>query len=114
MFLKNSSLNFLFLFLSRTGPANELHIRLEECLYQFKCLETERKKVIRLNILVLIFQLRKWLFAKLKTEIEIMRLYPTSKLANQTNVQIPRLPANPSRVDRFIVDLFREYTKVIL
>ncbi len=41
-----------------------------------------------------------------------MRLYPTSKLASQTNIQIPRLPANPSRVDRFIVDLFREYTKV--
>ena len=42
-----------------------------------------------------------------------MRLFPTSKLTNQANFQIPRLPANPSRVDRFIVDLFREYTKVI-
>jgi hypothetical protein len=43
-----------------------------------------------------------------------MRLYSTSKLSNQTNIPIPRLPANPSRVDRFIVDLFREYTKVII
>ena len=61
-----------FIFFRRTGPANELHVRLEECLFQFKCLETERKK----------------------TEVEIMRLYPTSKLASQTNIQIPRLPAN--------------------
>lgn len=65
-------------------------------MYQFKCLETERKK----------------------TEVEIMRLYPTCKLSNNNNnnqnqnQQVPRLPANPSRVDRFIVDLFREYTKV--
>lgn len=29
----------------RTGPANELHIRLEECMNQFKCIENERKKV---------------------------------------------------------------------
>ena len=33
-------------YFSRTGPANELHVRLEEGLYQFRCLEIERKKVI--------------------------------------------------------------------
>lgn len=43
-----------------------------------------------------------------------MRLYPGIKLNVNQNLalQIPRIPANPSRVDRLIVDLFREYTKV--
>ena len=36
----------VFVTCRRTGPANELHVRLEETYEQFKQLENERKKVV--------------------------------------------------------------------
>jgi hypothetical protein len=50
----------------RTGPANELHIRLEEALYQFKCIEIERKKVFNSTLIALnvILQLNITLFCQ--------------------------------------------------
>lgn len=77
----------------RTGPANELHVRLEECLYQFKCLESERKRI----------------------EIEQSHLHMNKKQPTScASLPIPRLTNNPSRVDRLIVEAFREYNKTWL
>lgn len=80
----------------RTVPANELHVNIEECLYQLKCLEVERKKI--------------------ETELSYLNMNKqTSKpLLNPPIVQLPRLSTNPSRVDRLIIDSLKEHTKTCL
>ena len=74
---------------ARTGPAMELHLRLEQGYDQFKNLEKERKK----------------------TEAALARQNPGKKLNSTNHHPIPRLPPNPSRVDKLVIDSLREHAR---
>ena len=64
------------------GPGAELHLRIEQVIEFFKRLERDRKS----------------------TEAEMGRHFPDKKMTtSKINFQnFPRLPSNPSRVDRFV------------
>ncbi len=68
----------------------ELQGRVEECSEQYKRVERERKK----------------------TEAELARHNLGRKISSANAIPIPRLPTAPSRLDRMVVDFFREHARV--
>ncbi|KRY91278.1 Uncharacterized protein T4D_13328 [Trichinella pseudospiralis] len=75
----------------RNDSLLDLHLSYDECFEEFRLLEKDRKK----------------------TEAELARHNLGKKINSSNNIPIPRLPVAPSRIDRMLIDYFREHARVI-
>jgi len=73
------------------GSASALQLRVQEAMWQFQGLEVERKK----------------------TEAAFAKQNPGKRISSSNTVQIPRLPLNPSKLDKLLVDSLREQARVL-
>ncbi|XP_030649787.1 meiosis-specific coiled-coil domain-containing protein MEIOC [Chanos chanos] len=76
---------------SHGSPTSQLHYYLEDCYEQWRMLEKERKRA----------------------EVILAKNYPGKRMSMTSTNTLPKMPPNPSRVDRVIVDQLREQAKVV-
>lgn len=70
---------------------NQINFHLDECTEEYRQLEKERKQ----------------------TEAELARHNLGKRISSSNGMPIPRLPSAPSRVDRLVVDFFREHARLV-
>ncbi|KAF1379753.1 hypothetical protein PFLUV_G00179310 [Perca fluviatilis] len=76
--------------MNQGGPVIQLYFYLDECYEQWRSLERERKR----------------------TEVIITKTFLGKRIAAVANINLPKTPPNPTRVDHLIVNQMREQARV--
>ncbi|KAM4598218.1 meiosis-specific coiled-coil domain-containing protein MEIOC [Polymixia lowei] len=76
---------------NRGGSMSQFHFYLDQCYEQWRCLEKERKKM----------------------EGILTKTFPGKRISTVTSKSLPKMPPNPSRVDRLIIDQIKEQARVV-
>ena len=91
----SASVNLANLQTSTTSPLIgsplAVQLRVQEARWQFQALETDRKR----------------------TEAAIAKQNPGMRISSSNTIQIPRLPLNPTKLDKLLVDSLREQARVL-